>query len=73
MQKSCWRAAPGSAGTTVPEPWLDNEGGLQTQQRSLNASAQADFYCPDDQSDSLDVAYSCKDKHLKKKERSSAA
>lgn len=63
MQKSCWRAAPGSAGTTVPQPWPDNEGGLQTQQRSLNASAQADFYWPDDQRDSLDVACSWKDKH----------
>lgn len=63
MQKSRWRAAPASAGTTVPEPRLDNGGGLQTQQRSLNASAQAGFYRPDDQSDSLDDARSWKDKH----------
>lgn len=31
-------AVQDSAGTAVLEPWLDNGGGLQMQQRSLNIS-----------------------------------
>lgn len=48
---------------------LDNERGLQMQQRSLNISTQAHFYCPDNHCDFLDAALSLKDEQTSKRSK----